>query len=274
MKIFCGEKDINYNRSDGYAFLNWRFDNLMGSNNKDNPFQIVKDNCEMGKAYIASAIITLYSIEYNGNLYNEADALIFPVLFNIWHGIELWLKSSIVAINLLKDNTAETLKQHHDLYEYVYILKDEMYKFGLNHTAEIALTDLEIMIREFKRVNARFDFARYSFNNHGDYQFYNAPYGDDNQWQKNPPIDLIQTVPNTCVKLDLLFETVLKIVESFGGFVNFLTLLISEDESLTDDAYDMYLETIHSFEKKLDNKTDEDIDPIKQMMRLIFMNIL
>lgn len=274
MKIFCGEKDINYNCSDGYAFLNWRFDNLMGSNNKDNPFQIVKDNCEMGKAYIASAIITLYSIEYNGNLYNEADALIFPVLFNIWHGIELWLKSSIAAINLLKNNTDETLKQHHDLYEYVYVLKDEMYKFGLNHTAEIALTELEILIEELKRVNARFDFARYSFNNHGDYQFYNAPYGDDNQWQKNLPIDLIQTVPNTCVKLDLLFETVLKIVESFGCFVNFLTLLISEDESLTDDAFDMYLETIYSFEKKLDNKTDEDADPIKQMMRLIFMNIL
>ena len=63
MKIFCGSKDINYNCSNQYAFLNWRFDNSMGSNDKNNPFQMVRDNCEMGKAYMASAVIILHSIE-------------------------------------------------------------------------------------------------------------------------------------------------------------------------------------------------------------------
>lgn len=51
MQIFYGEKDIDYNNPNGYAFLNWRFDDSMGGNNKENPFQGISDNFEMGKAY-------------------------------------------------------------------------------------------------------------------------------------------------------------------------------------------------------------------------------
>ena len=50
MQIFYGEKDIDYNNPNGYAFLNWRFDDSMGGNNKENPFQGISDNFEMGKA--------------------------------------------------------------------------------------------------------------------------------------------------------------------------------------------------------------------------------
>ena len=39
------------------------------------------------------------------------------------------------------------------------------------------------MIQELQRVKANFDFARYTFNRQGNYQFYNAPIGKAEQWQ-------------------------------------------------------------------------------------------
>ena len=83
MQIFYGEKDIDYNNPNGYAFLNWRFDDSMGGNNKENPFQGISDNFEMGKAYMANAVIALYSIIYSHNPQNMADTMVFPVLFSV-----------------------------------------------------------------------------------------------------------------------------------------------------------------------------------------------
>lgn len=59
MKIFCSEDEINYNQSNNYAFLNWCFDDAMGGNDKSNPVQTINDNFEMGKAYMANAVLGL-----------------------------------------------------------------------------------------------------------------------------------------------------------------------------------------------------------------------
>lgn len=40
--IFYGEKDIDYTKSNNYAFLNWDFDNSRGG--KNNVYQSVEDN--------------------------------------------------------------------------------------------------------------------------------------------------------------------------------------------------------------------------------------
>ncbi len=48
--IFYGEKDIDYTKSNNYAFLNWDFDNSEG---KNNVYQSVEDNFfVMGNAYM------------------------------------------------------------------------------------------------------------------------------------------------------------------------------------------------------------------------------
>lgn len=39
-----------------------------------------------------------FHILYSGNYCSVADTFIFPILFDIWHGVELWLKSSVDAI--------------------------------------------------------------------------------------------------------------------------------------------------------------------------------
>lgn len=54
----------------------------------------------------------------------------------------------------------------------------------MEQTIDIALPELIKLIKELQRVNANFDFTRYSFRGKRKYQFYNAPLGEDEQWQK------------------------------------------------------------------------------------------
>lgn len=269
MQIFYGEKDIDYNNPNGYAFLNWCFDDSMGKNNKDNPFQKINDNFQMGKAYISNAILVLYSIIYNSNSLSIADTLIFPILFNTWHGIELWLKSSINAIDL-KTGTESKTKSNHDIYQYMDILKTKLEKLNMKNTTENALAEVQVLIDEFKRVDACFDFARYSFDKHGNYQFYNAPTGDNRQWQKNLLFNAEKIVPNTCVNLYSLFEIILKIAENFKYFVEFLILIISEGGELSDINYEAHLKAYKNPEENLNNEAD----PLKQAMQFIYSHVL
>lgn len=55
--IFYGEKDIDYTKSNNYAFLNWDFDNSRGG--KNNVYQSVEDNFVMGNAYMGNAVLIL-----------------------------------------------------------------------------------------------------------------------------------------------------------------------------------------------------------------------
>lgn len=64
-------------------------------------YQHIFDNYTMGTAFLGNALLSLNDIVESGNCCNVADKLIFPILFNTWHGLELWLKSSISAFRLL-----------------------------------------------------------------------------------------------------------------------------------------------------------------------------
>ena len=178
--IFYGEKDIDYTKSNNYAFLNWDFDNSRGG--KNNVYQSVEDNFVMGNAYMGNAVLGLFSILYSGNYCSVADTFIFPILFDIWHGVELWLKSSVDAIYYFQgiDNKK---KKNHKIHEYLEILEGELKKLSLNQTINVALPEVIKLIQELQRVKANFDFARYTFNRQGNYQFYNAPIGKAEQWQ-------------------------------------------------------------------------------------------
>lgn len=275
MKIFFGNKDTDYTKPNKYAFLNWHFDNSIGLNNKNNPIQSIKDNFEMGKAYISNALITLYSILDDANKGGMSDTLIFPILFDIWHGIELWLKSSIKAIYLITGTNKEIKTTHH-IDDLLKTLKEELNKLNMSKTEEIALTEVTLLIGEFKRVNAHFDFARYSFDTNGNYQFYNAPIGDKKQWQKNisPTADYDnQIVPNTCVDLIALWK-ILWEMKNFRDFVEYLTLIIIDREQLSDENYIHYLQSSNYFEKKLDTEISVETDSLKKFMKSLRLYII
>lgn len=273
MKIFYGEKDINYNNPAQYAFLNWRFDDSMGKNDKNNPLQKINDNFEMGKAYISNAVLTLFSVIESKNACAIADTLIFPVLFNIWHGIELWLKCSITALNCITNTENKTINNH-DIYKLFDVLKENLLELKLNQIAETALNEIELLIKEFKRVNAHFDFARYSFDTKGNFQFYNAPFGDDKQWQNNLFTDSKEIVPNTCVKLDSLFYILLDITENFEYLIEYLRSVLTAGNPLNDKCYDEYLNICKNYEDKLNSKTDYGTDAISKIINLINLHIL
>lgn len=85
MKIFYGNDDYRqFSNPSQYAFLNWRLDNGYGENS--NPYQYIFDNYTLRTAFIGNALLLLNNIIESGNSCNVADKLIFPILFNAWHG--------------------------------------------------------------------------------------------------------------------------------------------------------------------------------------------
>lgn len=271
MKIFLSESEIDYNEHQKYAFLNWRFDNGHGSNDKHNPTQPLFDNFEMGKSHLANAILTLYSIVYTRNCFDQADSLIFPALFNAWHSVELLLKSGINALSILNGGNSAVLS--HDIFLLKNTFDDALNDAAMNATIANDLDDINNLLSEFNRVGARFDFARYTFDSKGNYQFYNSPYSDSKQWQKNPPFVEDNTiVPNTCVDIEELLKLLCKINSSFRELIFYLTCCISENEKPCDAGFELFVRVKNSFSDS-DGFANEE-DPIMKITNYIFMQVL
>ena len=160
-----------------------------------------------------------------------------------------------------------------------------MKKLSLNQTINVALPEVIKLIQELQRVKANFDFARYTFNRQGNYQFYNAPIGKAEQWQNKEKnndgqtdvswISKMQIVPNTCVDLQELFVIVLGIVGNFRPFVEYLMLIIDEGGKLTDTAYNNFFEKHKKVQEDIMERDNnkEDLD-IKEIMKIIHSYIL
>ena len=113
------------------------------------------------------------------------------------------------------------------------------------------------------------------------YQFYNAPLGEDEQWQKKKKnkdermhvdwISEMSIVPNTCVDLQELLVIILGLVDNFRTFVEYLTLVIVEGGQLTDDAYKKYLKEREKTQKNMEewDNNEGDMD-IKAMMKFVY----
>lgn len=273
MKVFLSEKEVNYGCPDKYAFLNWRFDDGYGSNGKNRSVQAVFDNFEMGKAYMSNSTLGLYSILYYNNGGSIADSLIFPILFNIWHGIELWLKSGIGALRVLNNNSQALKFTHHKISELRDEFQQGLENINMSKTNQVALVEVNNLIDEFNKVNANFDFARYSFASQGDFQFYNAPIDNEKQWQKDDmDISLNKnTVPNTCVDIRALFEILIGIIVHFKELLYYLTICIETGEGVTEEGFERFRKADDHLKN---DKVDDDLDPIEKIMSIIFSEII
>lgn len=270
MKIFYSENEIDYSKNYKYAFLNWHFDNGQGSNDKSNPRQPVFDNFEMGKAHLANAILTLFSIIYTSNRLEQADLLIFPVLFNAWHSVELLLKSGINALAVL--NGGNAAKLNHDIFTLKKRFEDALNCSGMNSTMKNDLGDVNDLLSEFSKVGAHFDFSRYTFDKKGNYQFYNSPYSDSEQWQKKSSlVDDDTIVPNTCVDIEALFKLLLKINNSLRELIFYLTCCVNDNIKPSDVAFSNFKNIKDPFGDS--DESNED-DPITAIMNYIYMKIL
>lgn len=100
--FFCCHADINRN-----AYLNWR----MGYHDSQRRQLVV-----MGDAFFDTAYnLLLQCLEDNDD--KKADSWIFPILFNVVHGIEIYLKAINVSLNLILSKPNIKIQGNHNIQQ-------------------------------------------------------------------------------------------------------------------------------------------------------------
>lgn len=144
------------------AYLNWRFE--LNRDIEDQFFEI-------GKAYFETAIFLLEDC-LKDNICNKADAWIFPILFNIVHGIEIYLKgfNSIFRI-YMGENDKTKIEGNHDIKQLCQIsmslLKGKK-NAGVLEEFEIVYKFIEYLYENTNDMS----FARYPIKKDKKQQFY------------------------------------------------------------------------------------------------------
>lgn len=220
-----------------YAFLNWYFEDQKNSNsilqNKQvDSFQLFI----MGNSYITSSLLLLKNILDKYNKYNIADHLIFPIFFNLTHGLECWLKASISSIVFLY-NDVEEFKFTHELKDLTSDLKKILERYNILYIFNdlSSFTSIDSLVDEFNQYNVRFDFARYS------------SYRNNSQFYCGNK--------NVCVDLYELYEFILTLVYSFRISLAYLVHCVDNNYRPDEEDFILFLEYKSKYK---DNEVDED----------------
>lgn len=159
-------RNIDYTK---IAFLNWRIDN--GGE--------LRNMLNIAEGYLDSSIaLAKYCLLDNED--KKADIIIFPILTNANHGIELYLKALNWLLNRLL-NSDKKIEGRHNIKQIFQNVraKVQLYKGNLTLKEFNASTkELEDYINElFTKIEAtpkddKMDFSRYPFSNNYDNHFY------------------------------------------------------------------------------------------------------
>ncbi|ESU34519.1 hypothetical protein G3A_00775 [Bacillus sp. 17376] len=165
--IFSYNVDINKT-----AYMNWR-------TKKHNP---IHNMIIMADGFIESSLI-LAEDAINKNINKKADIIIFPILFNVNHGIELYLKAIAWTLNILMENEYK-IEGSHNIKQILSIVKSKVLKFEkeqekreqflkmiLNLEAYVRELSERIELAETKKKD-NMDFSRYPFTNNYIPHFY------------------------------------------------------------------------------------------------------
>lgn len=184
MSIFSNYKPHNFN-----AYLNWMFDD--GNGRLDNPTEQQRawDFKVLGSSYLQNAELSLATLIAQGNPDGYFDTAVFPILFNIWHGIELLLKSGNTLCDIYLGNPVQDYSKH-KIDSYADLFKANMKKLKFKKVEKTHLSEMLEFVDECKQNNANFDFARYTEKSNGSKQFYNTP--DDTGYLQNHCVDVIE----------------------------------------------------------------------------------
>jgi hypothetical protein len=199
--IFSRNIDI-----DKIAFLNWRFDS-------DGDLVHLLN---LADGFLMSAIELTKKCLKNNN-HKRADILIFPILANTNHGIELYLKSLIGIFNAINLGEFKIEKGHNikQLYETAKAKSQLCEDKSIYIAFKDATTNLKHYILElFEKVDAlpgkdKMDFPRYPFSTDNSAHFYvNA--------MRNVEIDLENFVTR--------FKKIKKDLDNFCDFLQYNVL--------------------------------------------------
>lgn len=156
------------------AYLNWVI-------RKDEHIEYLK---KMADAYFNSAELLLANC-LSDNSDKKADKLIFPILFDIVHGIELYLKSIDSILNIIL-NTKKTQKLNHKidvivkniiekLTQVKAIKCDSFSEEGIDRIL-CAMNIVKNFISNIYEKTNDMSFARYPFSTDFKNMFYNSTY--------------------------------------------------------------------------------------------------
>lgn len=154
-----------FNRSDDIsknAYLNWRFD--FATDNETGMFN-------MADAYFQTALILIENC-LQDNKDKKADIHIFPILFNIVHGLEVYFKGYISKFRLVKGLSTESkIEGGHNIKQ----LCETAIKLTRENNESETVTELLFLQKFIKTLYEEtndMSFARYAIDKNKENQFY------------------------------------------------------------------------------------------------------
>ena len=227
-----------------FAYLNWFFEEQKNPNNEPKVNKYI-DSLQffiMGNSYISISFKNLYQLYTEGNKCNIADNLIFPILFNLMHGLECWLKSGILSISNLY-NFEKKIKKIHELGRLYDEFKSNVTntKLGSIVNKNMDFNFIEDFISDLRLNNVRFDFARYSsFESDGvsQSQFYCGCH-------------------NVCIDMSMLLKFFFYLIKDFRTLISYILNCCQYNEIPEKSNYTSFIDTGSNF--NFDKITDIDI---------------
>lgn len=199
--IFSSNVDIDKN-----AYLNWR------TNRHDH----IHNMKVVAEGFMSSAILLAKQVLID-NKDKKADSIIYPILFNANHGIEVYLKAISWSLNIL-NNTGKKFDAHHELPELLANVKSLVKLFEsdkeklktfntMMEPLENYLKELSSKIKVIKvtdngktKTDYRIDFSRYTLDN-----------------SKTEPQFYINELDNVVVDMENFVEVFEKIYKTLDG---------------------------------------------------------
>ena len=164
------------------AYLNWRSNKYTNQRR-----QLVV----MGDNFFSSAYNLLQQcINDNGD--KKADSWIFPIMFNIVHGIEIYLKAINVILNIVLNEKNQVIKGGHDIKQLCQTSKSLILKYknrNKNETTDQMWTAIKVIENFIENIYEKTNdmtFARYPMDKNKNGHFY------------------IQTLDNSVIDMELL----------------------------------------------------------------------
>jgi len=164
--VFRYNVDIRKN-----AYMNWRLE-------RNAP---IDNMISIAEGYMTSALMNTADLLKNNNG-SKADAVIFPILFNVNHGIELYLKAINWSLNILM-GTDYKIEGKHDIRALYTMVKRKIDRY--EETKETRKTFLEMTKSLDEYINKLYslmrtgnakvetlDFSRYPFDRDKNNHFY------------------------------------------------------------------------------------------------------
>lgn len=186
------------------AYLNWRFDFMRDI---ENQFY------EMGSAYFETAIALIDKCLENNND-KKADVWIFPILFNVVHGIEIYLKGFNSQIKIfekleIQEFQESKIEGNHDIRQLcdvaISLIKSSSQKELLPEFMFVKKF-IEILYENTNDMT----FARYPINKKGKSQFY------------------VKKRRNITIDLDIIRIWICKVFSILSGCTGFVDYQIDE----------------------------------------------